>query len=988
MEELPGARARSPAEELLNTPGVTADHLRSAIQFDGTDKPLPFHLVQQVLGNLQQTPAQDFLEAAKNLAIWRPHELAWLLFQQMRLRRGAEWQADAIPHVYHLRAISKPGSALHSWTAWWLAENAPEDPSAILDALLDSPSNAARPEQYTRYLHLWLGNRSSVDAVLPRAVSHLADAWGILGDDRLTDRLAVAVLLARALQLRSVPGVGALCDEARVLSDCVPDPTHREALAAAADIVRRGARQEPPPAPLQPNEEALRGLLRDCSAEALRFARAHHGPRDPDGQVRWAVLSALATQRVRSTDRAVRLLNSVKALLPTTRAETGWLFHMVKSGFLLLRTEYHRGLLEIEAARRCAAQAASHPLLFHAVVTRERLARETRLSAIREECRGVLVALNLFQERSGRDPFDSRAFSIAKALAIEGVAYSKTLSRLRELQQLWSAFLKSRHDFSGTERAQRKRFVEEQIQEVAQHLPPEQDEPALVAEFRAQQMALTLSLHFSQRHNEHLYQTVLKPGLDQAFRLGASLKNYRLLDYLRQKTLPHRKGLLGSYRPPVAFHRPRLEVRELLAMREHLRAVGARRSRQEIVKVARRRYAHHLRTLGQRRPDQKEMLFLLKILQDLKQPALEGDVSNPLHTWPDVERILDDDLLDVDVLPPYDPKWAIAAGERLTREAAVCLELFTGGQDAFCFVLRGDQGRLVGNVVPLCIGQEHMMGALTEWRQRLRNSAMELESSSDPLYMKVLAAQIQQDLNLHGDLFPAPVERVLRKRPPRLVYVAPTVPLYDLPLHALRSLDGASLSSIAPILQITKAQQLGAHDPPPSVTGVSVITGPEEIFQQSGQNLARRGGATFANPKTRADLLRTLRDSEIVAILGHGWLDEERPARSRVALQHGLRLTLRDFEDLEMRGTEIVLLSCWTGSGLRGNLPGVVLAPLWPIPIEAGSRFIGDYIEERRRGLTRGEAIQRTRTLSDQYEYGPLCSAAYVLWGVESSARV
>lgn len=988
MEEPSGVRARSPAEELLSTQVITSDHLRSAIQFDGPDKPLPFHLVQQVLSNLQQAQVQDFLEAVKNLAIWRPHELAWLLFQQMRLRRGAEWQMDAIPHVYHLRAVSKPGSALHAWTAWWLAENAPEDPSAILDALLDSPSDAASPGQYIRYLQLWLCNRSSVDSVLPRAISHLADAWSTFGDDRLTDRLAVAALLARALQLRSVACVGPLCDEARVLSHVVPDPVHREALAAAADVVGRGAQQEPPKAPLEPNEEALRGLLRDCSAEALRFARAHHPPRDPDGQVRWAVLTALATQRVRTTGSALALLNTVPQLLAQTRADTAWLFHMVRSGICSLRTEYHSAFLEIEAARRFAARAANHQLLFHSIVARQRLAKETRLSAIREECQRVLAALDLFQESSGRERYESRAFSIAKALEIEGRTYSKTVPRLRELQDLWTVFLRSRDHFSGPERAQRKKFLEEQIQEAAQHIPPEADEPTLVAMFRSQQMALTLNIHYDQGHNEQLYENVLKPGLDQAINLGVKLKNYRLLDDLKAKIQPHRAGLLKNYRLPVAFHRPRLEVRELLAMREHLRAAGTLRKRQEILRVARRRYAHHLRTLGERRPDQEEFFDLLNILQDLKQPVLEGDVSPPQQTWPDVESVLDDDVADADVIPLYEAKWANAAGERLTREAAVCLELFTGGEDAFCFVLRGEQGRLVGNVVPLCIKQERMMNALSEWRQQLRTSAMELESHSDPLYMKTLAAQIQQDLNLHGDLFPTPLERTLLKRPPRVVYVAPTVPLYDLPLHALRGLDGFSLSSIGPVLQIAKTQQLAAHHPPPSVAGVCVVAGPEEVFQRSGQQLARRVGATFADPKTRGDLVRTLRDSEIVAILGHGWLDEERPPRSRVALQHGLRLTLRDFEDLEMRGTEIVLLSCWTGSGLRGDLPGAVLAPLWPIPIEAGGRFIGDYIDERRRGLTRAGAIQRARTLSEHYEYGPLCSAAYVLWGVESSARV
>jgi hypothetical protein len=1005
--ELGGASGEiEPLLEQLTNGGITAEALRTAILYDGADRQLPFELVRRVLADLDERHARAFLSAARSLRIWKPSEYAWILFQQARLQQSSgDWHVHAIPRVWKLWQAANPGSALRGWAACWLGEFTRVDTGMLRAAFTATPPGATRHGYYVRRLRLWRRYRLHVEGFLPQIFQTLADAWAQLGESRLADRAAVAVLLALALRSRSAAAVRSLCSEAEILGREIPEQPARDLIRAAVGMIRQESLPEEGPAlSPAPAQEHLRLLLWNWRAtEALEYAQTTSPPADPDGRVQWALLHARAATCVRSTSAALTVLEEVRGVLARTRPETAWCFHYVKYGLHWLRTERHLALLEIADALRCAAEAGAHELLYQTMLIRWRFAQSARLPEMTAECDQVIGALNLLRERQGQPAYDQMEYSVAKSLGVEGSAYPRTVPRLRELRNLWESTNGTRGYLTEAERDEFGALLHGCITDIEQNILPLTDDPLLVADIRAAQARLALCARREWNGNDRLYQSLIKPALDEAFSLATNLENYRLREYLTSVVRSNRFGPLRAYEIPTALADPTVFQRdELDAVRTRLRAAPTAIERRGIVRHVHRQYGEHLRHVSGRALDSSATIELLRILQDLKQPSLDDKdrLSPPGRgVLPDEECEVSDALID-DPTSSLSDEWVDAVGEHLTRERAICLDLFVGDTQIFCFVLNGDRGRLIGKLLSLDGPWPNLKWILNQWRGRLRALTQRLGSDADALQLKLASLELYRLLARFGDFFPGLLEPDLGGSRARAVYVAPALALHGLPLHALRSRRGWSLSAIAPILQISKARQLAMRPRLPRSATIEIITGPEEMFRAAGRRLAGRLGAGLPPVRTRMELVDSLRNGDTIALLGHGWFDRDRPERSRIALDNGLRLTLPDIQGLELRGAEIVLLSCWTGWGLRGNRQigelysgpsawlmagaGAVLAPLWPIPIEAGSHFIGDYLEARRRGNTRADSIAAARRLSERYEYGTICRAAYTLWGPNS----
>jgi hypothetical protein len=438
-----------------------------------------------------------------------------------------------------------------------------------------------------------------------------------------------------------------------------------------------------------------------------------------------------------------------------------------------------------------------------------------------------------------------------------------------------------------------------------------------------------------------------------------------------------------------------------------LRSTATASERPRLLRGVHRTYAAHLDKLDQdldklnlESLSSDDVLTFFEVLQDLKQPSLEDNIELPVPRTTPAEPTADafswDDeaLITDDFSRSPDEDWRERVAQRLSSEDALCLDFFLTNKQLYCFVTDHTRGQLHCRLLSLGVHEKGKGRDMVQaWRARFRSIAVEVDS-----YPQQRARWLERQLR-HNRFLPGPLADLLRQRHARTLYVAPFLGLHGLPLHAMRTPDGWSLSDVGPVLSVAKTRQLAAPCPAPS-GNIQILTGPEASFQHAGQQLAERLRATVTTPSTWAEARAVLRESKIAVLLGHGWFDPERPARSRVALDHGLRLTLKDMQTLGLEGTEVVLLSCWMGWSIRGTLPigelyhgptawmvggaGAVLAPLWPVHIKAATEFLGDYLEARGCGETRATALHRARQQSDKYPLGGTCRAAYVLWGLDS----
>jgi Transposase IS66 family len=93
------------------------------------------------------------------------------------------------------------------------------------------------PGYYLRRLKLWKRQPEKVKAVLPQAVDSLAETWGLLGEDRLAERAAVAALLALGLCPHAPVAAARLRNEAEILLPEVSDHDGLNELHAILDVL-------------------------------------------------------------------------------------------------------------------------------------------------------------------------------------------------------------------------------------------------------------------------------------------------------------------------------------------------------------------------------------------------------------------------------------------------------------------------------------------------------------------------------------------------------------------------------------------------------------------------------------------------------------------------------------------------------------------------------------------------------------------------------
>ena len=999
--------------EQLSEPGADISTLlRKEILEDNAGKPLPIELVQAVLHELQGEAAWQFLRAAQTLQIWKKHEDAWLLYQQFRLqqlRQPDNWRQH-VPLCRRLWARAVPGSAIRGGAAYWLAAHGVGNDVHLLAALIEVAPQVTSPGYYVQRLRLWQQRCSEIEAILPQAINGLTDAWGWLGKERVADRAAVAALLALALRVRSPMAAGRLREEVETLLAVVPDTEGRSALQAALDALQT----------LPCCNTALRILSVEPSSanhlsdvqHRIRRLKEAELPSELDSRLWQVIRSVEVARRKNSSSAALQLLALAKPFVAQAGPEIAWAFHYLRAFLFRSRLEYHAALLTIEETRRLAGEAGSRHLLYKTHSLRHRIAHTMGLQEVEDESGAVLDILDQMSTLEGLPLGKRDEFTLASVFAVEDQAaqeYNVVRRRLQELRTVWA----DHHSGSGSLGGLGLAYFSQELASVTQKcervLASLRDEPLLFAQMRFDLAQLALAARHEWSQNPTLYQATIKPCLDDAFRIATEMETYTFLGTIQLVVAKYKNSVLRSYEIPRELASPAaLRHHTLEGISRLLRAVSTASERRMLLGVAQKMYAEYLDDDNSRVGALcvEEVHTLFELLQELKQPSL-GDSSKlpaPLtkNTAPAEEAYThnDEEIIIDDLSNPLQETWRTLVAQRLSRENALCLDFFFTGKEMFCFIIEGGDGNLNCRLVSLGI---HQAGKLREVIQQWRNRFYFLISrygSSIETHADSIAMSLDEDeLWRNGDILLDPLEKILGDYHERALYIAPFLGLHGLPVHGIRAKSGWCLSDIGPVLHIAKARQL-AEQRQANTINVRILMGHEPEFQQTGKELVERLGATIANPQTYQELYNVLRTSRIAVVLGHGWFDMKQASRSRIALNHGLRLTLRELQTLGLDGVEVVLLSCWSGWGVRSKLPlgelysgpaawmiggaGAVLAPLWAIPIEAGSRFIGDYLEARICGKTRANALEYARQQTEFYDYGVICRAAYVLWGTDS----
>lgn len=442
-------------------------------------------------------------------------------------------------HARFPRAVDVAENTLDSGVTAWLLDDA-ADSQTVLAAFSGIPPRTAPHGHYWSCLEFFLRRQPTVESVLPDMLDYFADAWGVIGDDRLVDRAAVSILLARAIQLRYGTGAGCVVEEVAALCNVLP--VHREILDAALRTLRMERAQSELATDVQhSSEECLRALLREASArEALRYARTTSPPDEPNARLRWLSLAAHAAQRAESTGSALEILTTAQSVLAKASPDAAYAYHLVKNSAHWLRLEHFSAFRELEAARRCAAKIGSPTLLFWAVAAQERLAAHIGLPDLRAESARVLGIINLTRELLEQAPLQGREFSVAKVLGVATDRYTRTVGRARELQSWWKAVGHVRDEVL---RHTHLDLLRAALDEAAQQLPSVEDEPSLFAHFRTRRIRIWLEVENEMGLQSANDQLTAVRALDQVTALAHSLGDSRLAAYLQRI---RRKRKLGS----------------------------------------------------------------------------------------------------------------------------------------------------------------------------------------------------------------------------------------------------------------------------------------------------------------------------------------------------------------------------------------------------------------------------------------------------------
>lgn len=992
----------------IRKPGVDVKAiLLEAIKYDGPDRLLPIEFIQVVLSELDKQEALSFLSVAKNLGIWKKNEYAKLLFQQSRLQgqiESEDWKQHLIPLINKIWVTAKPGSSLRGWAACWLSERCEVGDGILLSALIETAPNLTRPYHYVRRLKLWNQKQDNVETVLPYAIPGLSDAWSLIGKERLADRAALAALLALSLRSNSPEAAGYLQREVEILSKVLTDKEGRNGLYVALNVLPYQSLNDTTPGLLGYHEDPISCLLKNGKASTvLRCADTFL---EMDNHLWRIILKAEATRRAISSSSAIKVLEDATSLFAQTKPEMSWAFHYLKAALHWSRVEYHSALLEIDEARCFVGKTGSHELLYYTHILRQKVAHNLRLVEIKSESDTVLDAIDYLMTLQMIPVMVRDELSISKVLGVDLHGYSDVLHRLRELRRSWEK-LSGYHSYSNSIMLS---YFSKEIASISKEcdriLPSDVEEPLFFAQMRFDQAQLALSARIEWSQNSELYQAKLKPWLNDAFNISENLEAYKQMEVILKVINQYRGDILRQYEVPRPLIHP-ISSRQydIEQIRRLLRAVATPVERRWILRAAYAKYTEYIESLDINSLSSKNIMALLNILQDLKQPSLDDNRITQWQNIKDSELVEEATFLDEEAI--YDdldnfPQeiWYSKLTSRLIGEDAICLDFFVTKDHMYCFFIENVQGQLNYRLLSLNIRSKgDLRKNINLWRANMRTVVEELGSNPSVSDLSIASVRLERYLRSRKFILPGPLEETLHSKNAAIVYVAPILGMHGLPLHEVRAESGWCLSDIGPVLQVSKARQLAENIQPIS-DSIQVLAGPEYNFKKIAWSLAERVGTTVETPQTRRELIEVIRKSKIAVLCGHGWFDTELPMRSRIALDYGMRLTLQDIQELELEGVEIVLLSCWAGWGIRGNLPqgelysgptswimggaGAILAPLWPIPIDAGGRFIGDYLEARICNKTRANALQYAREQSDNYVFGLLCRSAYVLFGTNN----
>jgi len=428
--------------------------------------------------------------------------------------------------------------------------------------------------------------------------------------------------------------------------------------------------------------------------------------------------------------------------------------------------------------------------------------------------------------------------------------------------------------------------------------------------------------------------------------------------------------------------------------------------RRRTLKVAYRAFSNYVARLCSNPIEQNDTLEILDLMQDLKQPSLEDGAQSFQRPKPFTTSDSDDFLLPEnnvlleDSLNGTGEEWRRSVLEKLDRENSISLDFFVSPSVMYCLLVESENRKLSCRFINLIDSPNRdLRGTINRFRYRMRRSIELLGNLPTSAEVHVAASHIEDELEASGHLL-GPLEEILGHRRVSVVYVSPMLGLHGIPLHAIRTRSGWSLSEVGPVLQISKTRHLIQSPQSQMLRGTTrILCSSDKELQAAGRSLGAALGVEVITPLTQKELVSHLREASTVIVLGHGWFDKDHPTRSRTSLGHGLRLTLNDIQEMGLEGTEVIMMSCWAGWGVRGALPigeihsgptcwmlagaGAVVAPLWPVPVGAATKFIEDYITGRREGLTRANALEKARRQSDTYEFGGICRSAFVLWGTD-----
>lgn len=960
--------------------------LGRALEHDGPQAPLPFELLLGTMRALEENGEPEstrlrLLNAAAKLKIWREAERSWIELRRARLSRipmgTAAWRSHVVSPLRKIAARS-PQSAASRSAALQLAVAGCEPLRYLSEAVEPGAGVRVPVGFYVRALRpLWRIRFTSNSQALRAG---LAEAWALLGASRLSDRVAVILMLLKMGAAASSTSEHRLIGEAKKLARKLddPSPVMRDALVKMESTTSR--LQVSTPAAIAPELAKLSELLREGRAsDALQAARIQLTGRivsgkDDDARIR--VLAADAARRAGCSTEALTLLGTIDAT-PELTPEARWSYFYLTAALRWIRCEYHAALVAVERAVSFAGATLDRDHVKHTHLLRRRIAGHLGFPELQASADDVLAIVS----STGQD----ERVEIATALGVDALDYNHIERQLREFA----------HAIASGAPLDSSALVQMERDRVRALPNGHEQEPLFWAHLSLSMAKLALEARSQWRDNPKLYIARLRAWMLDAFTLAKRSEALQLLGHVMQIVRRYSKlELLRDHEVPVSIGTSgaaaRGEVEQALTA---LQDTALPIERRRLLDNAYGAFRDYVETIEDPiSPDEARRLVLW--LQEIKAPSVDGALARPVGAILGSDADIVDDGDGLRVPGGTDSERVCSLEQIQSRIGAdeIVLDFFVGKRKVLCFAL---DGRNV--TVHVVMEGENLARTINGWRAAFRAEMEDRASYPSVFAWRVAQATRGASLGRAAALVDR-IRQVLGDRTWKLVYVAPYKGLVGLPLHSLRGSDGWSLGDAGPVVQITKARQLRLRRRRRSDRHTILFDGRTPEFRKMAEDLGPRLNAHVIDPTGRLDVARdALVAGGILVVLAHGWFDKDVPGRARFSFGGGVRVTLRDLDDATLVGAEVVMLSCWGGWGIRGRLPagenhgwpaafmrggaGALVAPLWPIPIEPAGRLVGEYLDGRVRGMPRAEAMASARASVAAEEFGPIVADAFVLWG-------